>query len=182
MTSRSRRLAVSLLAAAMVVAACGASVTSPAVTLVPPTEAAASAATSESPAETPIDGTPTGEPSAPPEDGQTDTDWGRIWDRLPAGFPVYPESVIAEEAASGPASAVYVVARSRPGGRRRMVPGPSRAGCVQHAGPVGSARGRRATSSIPSGGTRHAERRSRIAPLGGTILVTVRYGAGCPLG
>jgi hypothetical protein len=41
--------------------------------------------------------------------GQTDTDWGRIWDTLPAEFPKYPGATPAEEAATGAASATWVV-------------------------------------------------------------------------
>ena len=40
---------------------------------------------------------------------QTDTDWGRIWDSLPGGFPRYPGATPSDEAATGPASAVLVV-------------------------------------------------------------------------
>jgi hypothetical protein len=41
--------------------------------------------------------------------GQTDTEWGRIWDTLPSGFPAYPGSTPGEETATGPASANLVV-------------------------------------------------------------------------
>jgi hypothetical protein len=41
--------------------------------------------------------------------GQTDTDWGRIWDTLPAGFPSVPGATTGEETATGPASANLVV-------------------------------------------------------------------------
>ena len=40
---------------------------------------------------------------------QTDTEWGRIWDSLPADFPTYPGATPAEETATGPASADLVV-------------------------------------------------------------------------
>lgn len=45
----------------------------------------------------------------PPLTGQTDTDWGRIWDTLPADFPLYPGATVSDEAATGPASATLVV-------------------------------------------------------------------------
>lgn len=47
--------------------------------------------------------------SSEPEAGQTDTEWGRIWDSLPAGFPAYPGSTPADEASTGPASATLAV-------------------------------------------------------------------------
>ena len=40
---------------------------------------------------------------------QTDTEWGRIWDTLPSGFPTYPGSTPGEETSTGPASANLVV-------------------------------------------------------------------------
>ncbi len=40
---------------------------------------------------------------------QTDTEWGRIWDTLPAGFPTYPGATPGEETATGAASANLVV-------------------------------------------------------------------------
>ena len=41
--------------------------------------------------------------------GQTDTEWGRIWDALPAGFPKIPGSTPSDETATGPASATLTV-------------------------------------------------------------------------
>ena len=59
------------------------------------------------------------EPSTPPPSagasssalpaGQTDTDWGRIWDALPAAFPVYPGAAPADEAETGPVSATFAL-------------------------------------------------------------------------
>src|SRR6476469_6397594 len=41
--------------------------------------------------------------------GQTDTDWGRIWDAVPADFPRFADMIPSEEAAKGPASATLTV-------------------------------------------------------------------------
>ena len=41
--------------------------------------------------------------------GQTDTEWGRIWDTLPSTFPQIPGAHPAEEAATGPASATLAI-------------------------------------------------------------------------
>ena len=52
----------------------------------------------------------TDKPSAAEEPAvtQTDTEWGRIWDALPASFPVYPGAVETEEAGGGePVSATF---------------------------------------------------------------------------
>jgi hypothetical protein len=51
----------------------------------------------------------------PPPVTQTDTAWGRIWDGLPAGFPVYPGAIESEEAGGGePVSATFSVADAAP--------------------------------------------------------------------
>ena len=41
--------------------------------------------------------------------GQTETDWGTIWDTLPADFPMFDGAIPSEESATGPASAILVV-------------------------------------------------------------------------
>ena len=74
--------------------------------LTPAVSTPAPAASSAAPSS---ESSPSVEASSPPLAGQTDTDWGRIWDSLPAGFPNYPGSAPAEEAATGPASAVLAV-------------------------------------------------------------------------
>jgi hypothetical protein len=82
---------------ALAVVACGASkasatpYTSPTTSLIPP-----------------VTSGPSDLPSGSPATGQTDTEWGRIWDSLPAGFPAVAGSKASEEAATGPASATLV--------------------------------------------------------------------------
>jgi hypothetical protein len=41
--------------------------------------------------------------------GQTDTDWGRIWDDIPATFPIYPGAAPAGEVQAGPVSAIFAI-------------------------------------------------------------------------
>lgn len=111
--------------------------------------------------------------------GQTDTAWGRIWDSVPAGFPTYPGATPAEEAATGPASAVLAV----PGVEATAIADwmqsrleqasyrtESRSGPLEDGSYVlestGSAPGCRVEVSV--------------APLGGLTTLTVRYGATCP--
>lgn len=88
MTPTRSALALSL-ATMFVLAACGSSASSAA-----PTPTAAASVTGSAPA---------------PAAGQTDTEWGRIWDTLPGNFPAYPGSTPGEETATGPASANLVV-------------------------------------------------------------------------
>lgn len=84
----------------LVVGACGSSTipASPSASAPPP---ATPAATDTPP--------PSTEPSGTSTTTQTDTDWGRIWDSLPTGFPTVLGATPSEEAADGPASAVLVV-------------------------------------------------------------------------
>ena len=118
-------------------------------------------------------------PSPPPLAGQTDTAWGRIWDSLPAGFPSYPGSTPAEEAASGPASAVLAVqgidARTIAGWMQSEL---ERATYSTEAlsGPLEDG-----SYVLDSTGTAPGCRvQVSIAPLGGLTTVTVLYGASCP--
>lgn len=175
MTSRPRRLAVLLFAVALAVGACGTSESLPPDSLVPPTEVIQTA----SPVETPIVVTPTPEVTVPIQGGQTDTEWGRIWDSLPTGFPVYPESVLSEEAASGPASAVFVTPQVDPGDVASWFQDHLEEAAYSTealSGPLED--GSYVIDSI--GRDEDCRTEVTIAPLGGTISVTVRYGAGCP--
>jgi hypothetical protein len=101
--SAPNRLVIGLaMASLLVLAACSTSASStapsPTTSAADPKAPAASTAPSGSAAA-----------SAGSTGGQTDTDWGRIWDTLPAGFPTIAGSTLSEEASAGPASAIFVV-------------------------------------------------------------------------
>ncbi|MGZ8514929.1 MAG: hypothetical protein ACXWXA_07780 [Candidatus Limnocylindrales bacterium] len=145
-----------------------------------PTSPAASTSTSGA-----SNASPSSESSPPSEAapslpaGQTDTAWGRIWDSLPAGFPSYPGSTPAEEAASGPASAVLAVqgvdARTIADWMQSEL---ERATYSTEAlsGPLEDG-----SYVLESTGTAPGCRvQVSIAPLGGLTTVTVLYGASCP--
>ncbi|MGZ6340129.1 MAG: hypothetical protein ACXWNG_07165 [Candidatus Limnocylindrales bacterium] len=145
-----------------------------------PTSPAASTSTSGA-----SSASPPGESSPPSQAapsllaGQTDTAWGRIWDSLPNGFPSYPGSTPAEEAASGPASAVRAVegidARTIAGWMQSEL---ERATYSTEAlsGPLEDG-----SYVLVSTGTAPGCRvQVSIAPLGGLTTVTVLYGASCP--
>jgi hypothetical protein len=120
MTTALRRPAI-LIAALLLamLAACGSSEpaatpagsvgTSPATTGTPagPTATGPSSATGE-PSLTPVPGGSTPEP-VDPGGGTTLTEWGRILDRVPEGFPVYPGAGPAD-GVTEPASGAWVVA------------------------------------------------------------------------
>ena len=117
----------------------------------------------------------------PALEGQTETEWGRIWDTLPSGFPKYPGATLSDEAATGPASAVYVVEGGEPAAiatwyqealETAAFSTEALSGPLEDGGYV-----------IDSAGQDPACRLSvTIAPLGGTTTLTVMYGAGCPHG
>ncbi len=111
---------------------------------------------------------------------QTDTDWGRIWDKLPAGFPMYAGSTAADEAATGPVSGIYALPTgdaatvanwfkdqlTAAGFSTEALTGP-----LEDGGYVLDS-----TGSEPGCRTEVT-----VSPLGGTISVTILYGAACPL-
>lgn len=161
---------------AVMTAACGSSQGSPSVSAAP--SAAATVVPSGIETTEPVETLP--EPTPPPLlEGQTDTEWGRIWDSLPSGFPTYPGSTISEEAATEAVSAVYVVAEEdidaivewmqdaleRAAYSTMALSGPLEDGSFI-IDSVGQDAGCRLEVSI--------------APLGGTTSLTFRYGSDCP--
>ena len=154
--------------ATLVLAACGSSgpsgATASAAPPVPSTAASSAASTA---------------PSTAAEAGQTDTEWGRIWDTLPSGFPPIPGARPSEEAATGPASATFVIA----GDVSRQV---ATALVTQLAGegfPTGGP-GEPLESGAyvleATGPTAGCKLQVTVEPIGGETLVTILYGAACP--
>jgi hypothetical protein len=127
----------------------------------------------------------TGRPSAAASDGgaqagQTDTDWGRIWDSLPKGFPAYPGSTSGEEATTGPASAVIAVQTADAKGIVTFFQTAlQNAGYVADglSGPLEDGSYVLDMTGAPAG----CELQVRAAPTGGLTTVTILYGASCPL-
>jgi hypothetical protein len=172
-TSRVRRLAgPALLFVALTAVGCGTSQGSGNPT------GTATDASSTPPAESAPASTPP-ERTAQPLGGQTDTDWGRIWDSLPSGFPTYPGSTPSEEAQTGPASAVYVVAEEDPTPIvARMQDALETAAYSTEAlsGPMED--GSYVLESIGEDADCRVE--VTVAPLGGMTSLTILYGAHCP--
>ena len=123
----------------------------------------------------------TDKPSAAEEPAvtQTDTDWGRIWDALPASFPVYPGAVETEEAGARRA-------RQRDVQHCRCAPTKSRRGCSQRlelatystealSGPLEDG-----SFVLDSVGDEDCRIQTTVAPAGALTIITVRYGADCP--
>lgn len=159
MSTRSRRLA--LIALTLAVTGCAPNATSSA--SAPPTEAPPSS--------------PEGsQPGAAA--GQTDSEWGRIWDAVPAGFPRFPGSSIADATGPEPVSARYAV----PEGDAQAI-----ATWMQDALETAtfSTEGMNGPFEdggyvIDSVGEGECRMQTRIAPEGGTTFIEILYGAGCP--
>ena len=117
-------------------------------------------------------------PSQQPPVGQTDTDWGRIWDMVPAGFPIYPGATPAEEAASGPVSATFALDGANPKVVATWMQNElERAGHTTESlnGPFEDG-----SYVLDSIGAADCRIQIAVAPLGTLTTVTVRYAAACP--
>src|SRR6476646_6826509 len=125
--------------------------------------------------------TPTTAPSSGPKVSQSDTDWGRIWDGLPPGFPSIPGATPDENAAGGPASAVFVVQDGD-----ATVIATSLQTALKSAGyttvgsmdPLEDGSGVLEMTGSPAG----CAVQVTASPTGGLTTVRILYGAGCPLG
>jgi len=131
-----------------------------------------------SPASTPARSVEPSNATAVGQTEQTDTEWGQIWDGLPAAFPVYPGATPADDAASEVVSATFALE----GTDARTV-----AGWMQ----IELERAMYATESLNGPledgsfvleltGTLDCRIQVAIAPLGSLTTVSVRYGAACP--
>jgi len=160
---------VLLLVAPILLGGCGPS-TSPSPTGTP--------ASSSAPELTPVPGGSTAaSPAGVSPPTQTDTEWGRIWDALPAGFPLPPDAVLTETR-EGPASASLSVGASGPDTAAVMQSGLTGAGFS-----IESTEGPMEDGSITInavGPDPACQVQVRVRPLSGTTNVVVLYGAGCP--
>jgi hypothetical protein len=175
MQPRSRRtqLVVPVLALALALAACGPDDDSPS-----PSVAVVETPPAASPTGTVSSTSPEPAVSAPGEIGQTDTDWGRIWDALPAGFPRYPGGIAADDASPQPVSAAYAIADGDPAQIAEWMQTSLELATYSTEGLSGPLED--GSFVLDSVGDDDCRIQTRIAPQGTLILVTVRYGADCP--
>jgi len=163
MTSSRFAIALSLVAV-FVLAACGSGASS-----------AAPSATGVASRSTP----PSVAPSSGIAAGQTDTEWGRIWDTLPIGFPSYPGSTPAEETATGPASADLVVDGVDAKGIATVLQTLLRQAGYTTVGLSGPLEDGSYVLDM-TGSAAGCKVQVSATPTGGLTTVTILYGAACP--
>ncbi len=177
MTTRPRRLALGLPLVVLALAACGAS---------PP------AANAAWPHRCPLGG-PVGADAAPPSvapsdapaspdasagPAQSDTEWGRIWDGVPAGFPRFTGARDADDATADPVSDAYAVEGGDAAEISTWLQAAMETATYSTEGLSGPLED--ASFVLDSVGDGTCRIQTTIAPLGELVLVTVRYGADCP--
>jgi hypothetical protein len=168
MSTRPRRLVV-IAPIVLLVAACG-----PAPTPSSSSMSASAPPSTEAPAASPASLAPTGSAVA----DQTDTEWGRIWDAVPAGFPRYPGSAPADDSSDEPASARYAIDGGDPATVASWYQDALEQATFSTVGMNGPGEdGRFVIDSVGEGDCRI---QTTITPLGGMTFVAIWYGAGCP--
>jgi hypothetical protein len=119
-------------------------------------------------------------PISGPKTLQSDTDWGRIWDGLPSGFPTYPGAT-PDEAAAGPASAVVVVkdtdAKTVASFLQTEL---QKAGFTTAGSPEPLEDG--SVVLDMTGSPKGCALQVTAKPTGSLTTLTILYGAACPLG
>jgi hypothetical protein len=129
---------------------------------------------SEAPAASPASLAPSTSAAA----DQTDTEWGRIWDAVPAGFPRYPGSTPADDSSDEPASARYAIDGGDPATVASWYQDALEQATYSTIGMNGP--GEDGGFVIDSVGQGDCRIQTTIMPLGGMTFVAVWYGAGCP--
>ena len=173
MSTRSRRLLLTL-PVAFVMVGCGTAIPSTTGSAGAPSTAPSATTGSEAPTGTSPGGAPSGSLAA----GQSDTDWGRIWDSVPAGFPRFPGSTRADDAAADPVSARFAV----PGGDPRAIATWLQDALEQaHLDTVGlNGPAEDGSFVLDSVGDGQCRVQTTVAPLGDMTFITVLYGSDCP--
>jgi hypothetical protein len=167
MPTRSRRSLLLTIPFALLIGACGS--TTPTPTAVPTRSAATEAPSPESSSTT---------PETSLAAGQTDTDWGRIWDTVPAGFPRFAGSTPADDASPEPASARFAVSGGNPQTIAMWFQDVFERARFSTVGLNGPAED--GSFVLDSAGDGQCRIQTTIAPLGDTAFITVLYGADCP--
>jgi hypothetical protein len=174
---RARSRLARLLPVALLVAGCAAGTspaTSPGAPPAGPAISPAGSAASTTPAQSPANPSPNASLPA-----QADTSWGRIWEDLPATFPRPAGAEPTEVGGTEPTSATLDVPASAGTAEDVVSFYRSALGSAGYSvsvdGPLEN--GGYTISAAGSGG---CATQLSVAPLGGSLTVTVLYGAKCP--
>jgi hypothetical protein len=181
MTTRPRRLTVGLPLVVLVLAACGTAADGS----TPASAAASNAATASAATSSAPSAAPSADPSVAPVSpdastgvGQSDTEWGRIWDGVPEGFPRFTGARDADDATAEPVSDVYAVEGGDAAEISTWLQAAMETATYSTEGLSGPLEdGSFVLDSVGDGACRI---QTSIVPMGGLVLVTVRYGADCP--
>jgi hypothetical protein len=165
MRPRSSIVILAVLAGAVILAACGPTRTA----TTGPSAAPSAAASGDASAATGTGGT----------GSQSDTEWGRIWDDVPTGFPIYPGSTVADDSGPEAVSATYAIAG---GGDPAQIASWMQAALETATFSTEALSGPLEDGSfvLDSVGEGECKIQVVVAPMGGLTFVTVRYGAACP--
>jgi len=138
-----------------------------------------SSSSSPSPDLTPVPGGSTAAtPGTASQATQTDTDWGRIWDAVPAWFPIPPDAVPTETGEEGAVSASLAAGGSAQSVAQFMQTGLTGAGFSVDASNGPSEDGSLVLDAV--GPDPKCMVQVRVRPLSGTTNLVVLYGAACP--
>jgi hypothetical protein len=181
---RSLAASTAALAVALVLAACNAAqpaATGSAAASPPAATSSAGAsppAASRSPDLTPVPGGSTAtSAAAASQPTQTDTEWGRIWDALPASLPLPPDAV-PTETGEGPASGSFAVGDTADHAASFMQTALAGAGFATESLNGPSEDGSYTLNALGEDPACAVQVTAR--PLSGTTNLIVLYGAACP--
>ena len=164
-----------MLVGALLVAACAASsapsvAAQPSVTPGPSTELTPTPAASAAASQPGAGASPSGAIA-----GQTDTDWGRIWDTLPPSFPRYPGAKPTEP--TGPASATLVIPSDVQTAASWMKAAMDAGEWVTIiSGPLEDGSMTLQSAGVAEG----CQVITKIVKVGGVTMMTIQYAAACP--
>jgi hypothetical protein len=107
--------------------------------------------------------------------GQTDTEFGRIWDALPPSFPIPSGAIVTD--ARGPVSGSYSLGMSTATATQAITDGLRARGWSID---VGSPLEDGSVVIDAAGADEGCVMEVRLTPLSGTVSMSVLYGAACP--
>jgi hypothetical protein len=178
-----RLVAASTAVLLIAVALAGCSAGQPAATSAAPTAsppgATSPSSAAPSPDLTPVPGGSTAAtPGAASQATQTDSDWGRIWDAVPAWFPIPPDAVPTETGEEGAVSASLAAGGSAQSVAQFMQTGLTGAGFSFESLEGPAEDGSLTLNAV--GPDPACKVQLRVRPLSGTTNLVVLYGAACP--